>query len=174
MSLLIFTYRRQQIISQKSVLNAKLLDLNKKLMDLQSYAANIADGTVSINDLMSAPPSLFSRMTMFMNYSHQSSYAMAQERFNPTMAAAQAQGIFATMQPEMQQQYQQLIFKNLYDQSRQQFAEVEKKIMDKEGTKIEQERAQIETQLQMLAAEEKTVTDAETKEAENSAPKYVA
>ena len=59
MGVLIFSYRRQQIIAQKSRLNFKILQLHQKLMDLQTYAASVADGIVSFDDLTQAPSSIF-------------------------------------------------------------------------------------------------------------------
>ena len=46
MSLLIFAYRKLEIIRQKEELNYRLMNMNRKLHDLQQYASNIADGSV--------------------------------------------------------------------------------------------------------------------------------
>lgn len=174
MSLLIFTYRRQYIIRRKADLNMKLLELQQRQLELQSYASSIADSTVSLNDLMNSPASMFNRMSIFMVNSHQFSMSGAQQKFGPMVAMAQAQGAFANLQPQMQQQYQQMMFKNLYDQERERFSKVEQQLLHKEDTKIQQQIAQIQTQLTMLDSEEKNVTEAESKAAEASAPKYVA
>lgn len=152
----------------------KLLELQQKQMDYQRYASNVADGTVSLNDLLDCPASMFNRMSVFMVYSNQAAMAGAQQKFGQTMALAQGQGIFANMQAQQQQQYQQAMFKSLYDQERENFSKVEQKILNNEDTKIQQQIAQIQTQLTMLDAEEKSVSEAESKAAENSAPKYVA
>jgi hypothetical protein len=169
MSLLIFAYRKQDIISQKSALNMKLMNLRQKLMDLQSYASSIADGTVSMNDLMGAPASMFARMSIFMMYSHQASMAGAQGNFAQMM---QIPGAMPQMQnAQMQQQYQQMMFKNLYNQEREKFSKQEQKILNQQDTKIQQEIAQAETKLKMLDADDEKVRAAEDKEAEK-APKY--
>lgn len=172
MSLLIFSYRRQQIISQKSALNMKLLELNKKLMDLQSYAASIADGTVSLNDLMNAPASMFGRMSIFMMYSHQQSMMGAQEKF---AYMSQVPGAMPQMpDPKAQQQYAQMMFKNLYDQEREKAGKVEEKLLNKQDQQLQSEKAKIEDQLRLLDGEEKTISEQEGKAAEQAAPKYVA
>lgn len=171
MSLLIFSYRRQSIIALKNRLNFRLMQLNQKLMDLQQYSASIADGSVSMNDLMSTPGSMFGRMSIFLQSSHQAAYANAMQNARPVMAMNQA--TMAQMPPQLQQQYQQYIFKSLYEQGRQKFAEQEKRLLNNEDKRIEQEKAQLETQLKMLSAEEETVKSAEESEAKNSAPKYV-
>lgn len=172
MSLLIFAYRKQDIIRRKNDLNFKLLNLKQKLMDLQSYASSIADGTVSLNDLMKAPPSMFNRMSIFMMYSHEAAMSGAQQKY---ALLSQTPGAIPPMQdPNMQQQYAQMMFKNLYDQEREKTSKVEQKILNEQDKKIQQEVARIETQLKMLDAEEQTVTQAEDKAAEKGAPKYVA
>ena len=101
--------------NQASDLNFKLMQKQQELQDLQSYTAAIADGEVSLNDLSTAPASMFGNMTQYMVGSH--NYAM--------QAAQQQYGMFAGQQAVSQdamaqQQYQQLVFKNLYDQQKQQ------------------------------------------------------
>lgn len=170
MSLLIFAYRKQDIIRRKSDLQLKLMNLNKKLMDLQSYASSIADGTVSMNDLITAPSSMFGRMSIFMQYSHQMAMQGAQEKF---AYMSQTPGVMPQLQnPQLQQQYAQMMFKNLYDQEREKSTKVEQKILNQQDTKIQQEKTTIETQLKMLEAEEQTNNAAEDKAAQSSAPKY--
>lgn len=180
MSLLIFSYRRLDILARKSTLNFKLNQLNKKLMDLQSYSASIADGVVSLEDLTKAPASMFGNMMSFAQRSSMSAYQQAQQQFGSVWAMSQP-GIQASMsqvQPELQQQYmayqQKMIFKNLYDQAKQKSSDAEQKLLDVQDRKIEQEKAQIETQLKMLEAEEEKVTKAEEDGAKKSAPSYVA
>lgn len=172
MSLLIYSFRRHDIIRQKSTLNYKLMSLQKKLMDLQSYASKIADGIVSLNDMLEVPASQYNQLSVFMQYSHQMAYNGAQQKFS---VMSQVPGSMPQMpNAQLQQQYSQLMFKSLYDQEREKAAEVEKRRLNVVETKIQQEVAQIQTQLQMLESEEKNVTSAEEKAAEASAPKYTA
>lgn len=172
MGLLVFSYRRQSIIARKADINLKLLQLRQRQMDLQSYASSIADGSVSMNDLMGAPASVFGRMTSFMTSSHQQALMGAQQNIGGTLAMAQANGVFANLNPQMQQQYQQMIFKNLYDKERERFSHQEEKVLNHEDKRIEQQVAQLSTQLQMLEAEEKGVEKAESEDAQKSAPKF--
>lgn len=78
MSLLIFAYRKLEIIRQKSELNYKLMTMNQKIHDLQQYASNIADGSVSMSDMMNTPGSMFNRQLMFMTYAHNGALMSAQ------------------------------------------------------------------------------------------------
>ena len=95
MSLLIFAYRKLDIMRQKSDLNFRLMEITRKLGDLQQYAANIADGTVSMSDMMNTPGSMFGRQLMYMNYAH-------------NMALFGAQQQMAMMGPQIQMQMSQM------------------------------------------------------------------
>lgn len=171
MSLLIFAYRKLDIIRRRNDIQFKLLNLRQKLMDLQTYAASISDGTVSMNDLMTAPASQFGRMSIFMQYSHQMAMQGAQEKF---ALMSQTPGAIPPMQnPQLQQQYAQMMFKNLYDQEREKSSKVEQKILNQQDTRIQQEVSRLETQLKMLDSEEQSNNQAEDAAAKSSAPRYV-
>lgn len=172
MSLLIFTLRRNQIVQQKAAINLKLMEMRQKLMDYESYATSIADGSVSLNDLMSCPPSLFDRMTKYMFYSHAAAMQGAAQKFGfmSQMYAPQLQ----SQPPMVQQQYMFMLQKSLYEQERQRFSQIETKILNKENTKAQQEAERLQTQLKLLEAEEQSIREAEDKVLKNSAPKYTA
>lgn len=174
MSLLLFTYRHQQIIALKNDIQMKLMTLNQKRMDLQAYAASIADGPITMQKLMEVPPSQFDRMSIFMTYSNQVGMAGTREKFTQLQQSGALSQMLSQVPPQQQQAYQQYIQSQMFEKSRQDFAEHEKKILNLEDKKMEQQKAQLETQLNMITAEEKTVSDAESKAAEQSAPKYVA
>lgn len=172
MSLLLFTYRHQDIIVRKINLNYRIDQLNRKLMDLQSYSAAVADGSVSMNDLLQCPASQLGRMTLFMNASNQAGLADAQEKF---AFMSQIPGAIPQMSnSQLQQNYANMMFKSLYDQSKEKFAQQEAKLLTVEETKIQQEKAKLETQLKMLDSEEEEVSKAEDDGAKKSAPHFVA
>lgn len=110
MGLLIFAYRKLDIIHRKNELQYRLMNLTRKLSDLQQYAANIADGSVSMNDMMNTPSSMFGRQMMFMQYAHNGALFGAQQKFGmmQPMIAMQMQQM---QDPNMQMMYQQWIFK---------------------------------------------------------------
>lgn len=164
MSLLILAFRRQQIICRRNSIQLRLMELQKKLMDYQTYAASISKGSITMSDLMDCPSSLFGRMTNFMFSSDQSARFEAQQKFG---YMSQLYG--AQMQNPMMQQ---AMFKSLYEQGRERFNQVETKLLSKVDTQIEQEMARLNTQLKMLDAEEQSVTQGEDNAAKNSAPKY--
>lgn len=170
MSLLLFAFRKQDLIRRKFEVEAKITQLSEKLRNLMSYASSIADGTVSMNDMMSVPPSLFNRMSMFMMYSHQASVFGAQQKFG---MMSMTPGAMPQLQDPMQQQmYSQMVFKNFYEQEREKFKKIEEKVLDEQNKKITQEQEKLQTQLKMIEAELESVKSAEDKAAKDSAPKF--
>ena len=95
MSLLIFAYRKLDINRQRSDLNYRLMEITRKLSDLQQYASNIADGSVSMSDMMNTPSSMFGRQLMYMQYAHNGALFGAQQKM-------------AMMQPMIAQQMMQM------------------------------------------------------------------
>ena len=172
MSLLIFGFRKIDIIRQKNDLNYRLMQVTKKLSDLQQYSANIGDGSVSMFDMMNTPASMFNRQMMFSMYSHNMALAGAQQNFmmmQPMMNMQMQQ-----MDPSAQAMYQQWVFKNLYQQQKERINKVEQKLLNQQETQIQQEKAKIESHLKMLDQELQSVSEAENKAIENWKPNYVA
>ncbi len=171
MSLLIFAYRKLDINRRKSDLNYRLMELTRKLSDLQQYAANIGDGSVSMSDMMNTPSSMFGRQLMFMQYAHNGSLFGAQQKFammQPVIAMQMQQ-----MQPEMQQMYQNWIFKNLYDQERERMGKQEAKLLNEQEKQIQAEKMKLETQLKLLDQELQACKEGEDKSVEAWKPNYV-
>ena len=152
MTFLVLFARKMMLKNQASDLNYRLMQKQQELQDLQSYTAAIADGEVSLNDLSTAPASMFGNLTQFMVGSHNYAMTAAQQQYG--MVAGQQ----AVSQDAMaQQQYQQLLFKNLYDQQKQQVLKAEQarlhvkeKAMENEKLKLEQQLKLIETELSSL------------------------
>lgn len=168
--LLCGTARIFDIISRKSSLNLDLLTLRRKLMDFQKYAAGIGDNEISMDDMLNCPSSLFSRLSSFMAYSHNSAMNGASQKFAGVIAMNQAN--MQNIDANQMELYKQSVFKSLYDNERERFKRVEEKLLNAEETKIQQEISQKETELQMLENEEKSTKEAVQKYSENSAPKY--
>ena len=171
MSLLSFAYRKLDINRRKSDLNYRLMELTRKLSDLQQYAANIADGSISMSDMMNTPSSMFGRQLMFMQYAHNGSLFGAQQKFammQPVIAMQMQQ-----MQPGMQQMYQNWIFKNLYDQERERMGKQEAKLLNEQEKQIQAEKLKLETQLKLLDQELEACKQGEDKSVEQWKPNYV-
>ena len=159
MSFLIFAYRKLDIMQRKSDLNYRLMNLTRKLEDLQQYAANIADGSVSMSDMMNTPGSMFGRQLMYMQYAHNASLFGAQQQMQD---------------PNMQAMYQNWIFKSLYDQQREQIGKQETKLLNEQEKQIQAEKAKLETQLKLLDQELEACKQGEDKGAEQFKPNYTA
>ena len=121
------------------------MELTRKLSDLQQYSANIADGSVSMSDMMNTPGSMFGRQMMFMNYAHNAALFGAQQN----MAMMQPQIAMQMQQmpdPNMQMMYRNWIFQNLYKQQREQVAKQEAKLLNEQEYQacVEGEKRSIE------------------------------
>ena len=175
MSLLIFGYRKISILRQKSDLNYRIMQLTQKLSDLQQYAANIADGSVSMSDMMNTPASMFNRTMMYMTYAHNGALTNAQQQMQQMMMLPQVQAQMQQMQdPNQRMMYENWIFQNLYKQQREQFGKVEQKLLNEQEKEIQQEKAKLETQLKLLDAEYESVKSGEDAAAKQWKPEYVA
>lgn len=179
MSLLSLSKRHQDIIIQSSNLNYKLNLLNQKMMDLQSYASSIANSPLSIFDLMSAPASMFGKMSNFMQVSNHDASIYAQRNVDQAVKMNQAdyQNFINTQAQQGQTAqadaaYKNMMYQKLYQNVIDTLTKKETDALNREEKKIEQQKAQIETQVKMLDSEEKTVSEAEGKEAEKTAPKF--
>ena len=172
MSLLIFAYRKLDIIRQKSDLNYRLMELTRKLSDLQQYASNIGDGSVSMSDMMNTPSSMFGRQMMYMQYAHNGALFGAQQKMmmmQPTIAMQMQQ----MQNPNMQAMYQNWIFRNLYNQERERMGKQEQKLLNEQEKQIQAEKTKLETQLKLLEQEYTACKEGENKEAEHWKPEYV-
>lgn len=175
MSLLMLHRRRLSIIHQKYAINARLNEMNQKLQDLQQYAANIADGSVSISDMANTPAAMFNRQLMFMTYSHNGALMSANNNIQQYMMMPNVQAQMSQMQdPNQQQMYQQWIFKNLYQQEREKFSKQEGKLLNEQEKEMQKEKAKLETQLKMLEAELEGVKKGEQDAVQQWKPEYVA
>lgn len=149
------------------------MNLTRKLEDLQQYAANIADGSVSMSDMMNTPGSMFGRQLMYMQYAHNASIFGAQQQMQ--MMQPQIMMQMQQMQdPNMQAMYQNWIFKSLYDQQREQIGKQETKLLNEQEKQIQAEKAKIETQLKLLDQELEACKQGEDKGAEQFKPNYTA
>ena len=173
MSLLIFAYRKLDIMHRKNDLNYRLMNLTRKLSDMQQYAANIADGSVSMSDMMNSPSSMFGRQMMYMQYAHNGALFGAQQK----MAMMQPQIAMQMQQmqdPNYQAMYQQWIFKSLYDQERERMGKQETKLLNEQEKQIQAEKAKLETQLKLLDQELEACKQGEDAAVKQWKPEYTA
>ena len=158
--------------SRKLDLEAKLQRIIKKLEDLQRYAANIADGKVTMSEMMDTPGSMFCRQLMFMQWSHNTSIMGAQQNMTQMTPMISAQ--MAQMQPGMQGMYQQYIFQQLYQQQREERAKEETKMLNEQEKELQAEKLKIETEIKMVDQQYEASKQAVSKDIETFwKPNYV-
>lgn len=161
MGILLSIARKFSLISEISSVEAKVMKLRRKMSELRSYVSLIADGKVSISDLMNCPGNYFQSMSIFMVGSHQMAQASAQQKM---AYMSQVPGAMPQIpDPQMQQQYLKAMQMNFYDQARKESANQVAEKARIEGDGIEQELASATQQLAMLQEEKKQV-DQESKE----------
>ena len=171
MSPLIFAYRKLELNHRRNDLQYRLMELTKKLSDLQQYAANIGDGSVSMSDMMNTPGSMFGRQMMYMQYAHNSALMSA----NQNMAMMQPMIAMQMQQmpnPQYQAMYQQWIFRSLYNQARENIGKQESKLLNEQEKQIQAEKAKIETQLKMIEQEYESVKQGEEQAIKLMKPEY--
>lgn len=170
MSLLILFARKMSLKNQINDYNYKLMQKKQELMDLQQYTAAIADGSVSMNDLTTTPATMFGRMSQYMVGSH--NYAMNAATQNMAYLQGTNQVQTVSQDGAAQAQYQQMVFKNLYEQQRAQFQKAEEAKLNVKNKAIDNECLKIEQQLKQLEAEYQAIGSAVDKYAQETAPKF--
>ena len=116
---------------------------------------------------------MFGRQLMYMQYAHNTALFGAQQQMQmmqPQIAMQMSQ----MQDPNMQAMYQQWIFKNLYDQQREQIGKQESKLLNEQEKQIQAEKAKLETQLKLLDQELEACKQGEDKAVEQWKPNYVA
>ena len=172
MAILMFIARKHDLISQQYKYQARLQEITRKISDMQQYAANIADRSVSMYDMMNTPSSMFGRTMMYMSYSHNMAVQNSQMNFMQ-MQPMIAQQIMQ-MDPNSQMMYQQWIQQSLYKQERERMAKIEAKLLNQQEKEMMQEKTKIEAQLKMIEQELESVKQAEEAGIKAFAPKYTA
>ncbi|MBR5554534.1 hypothetical protein IKU74_00820 [bacterium] len=148
------------LIDREYKINEQIRQLDSKLSDLQRYGASIGDETISMQDMMGLPSSVFQRAMAFMNYSHNGALRGAQ--MNIQMMGPQLQAQMAQMQaqsqanPSAMAQYQQWIFQNLYKQELSKYQKHEAKLLNIQEQEIQKEKAKLNSELQIIKARYQT------------------
>ena len=65
----IFTMRKLQLTQRINQLQYRQMQLSQRLMDLATYAGNVADGILTPGEFMSSPASIFGVQMNFLNSS---------------------------------------------------------------------------------------------------------
>ncbi|MCM1010602.1 MAG: hypothetical protein NC390_06980 [Fusobacterium sp.] len=158
MCLFMILTRKLFLTRQKYDVNAKIMNITRKITDLQRYATNIADGKISGKEMYDVPTKFFGRQSIFQQYAHNRSLQMAnmQMATMAPMMAMQMQGV----NPQYAQMYQQNMFMNLYKEARQEAAEEEKKLLNEQEKELVLEKEKLQALAQEYDVELKGLNEA--------------
>lgn len=171
--LLVGQWRLTELISAKNRKNYRLMQLNMELQDLKSYGTNIADGGLSLSEMMSAPSSMFQRQMQYMMASSQYCQMSAQNQMAQMASNPMYQQMMAQSQnAQLQQQYQMMMYRSFYKQAQEQFAKYEAKLLNEKEKEMSKEKLALETELAMIEEEIKATKEAVKNDVQNFVPQY--
>ncbi len=171
MGILIFTARVHDLIYRKSNIEYRLTKLTRKLRDIQQYSATIANGGISIGDLLNSPGSMMGRTMAYLGFAHNSAIAYMNQNA-PYMQQIYMQQMGQQQSAQQQQMMQQYIMKQLYTQGRDRAMQIETKNLKMEEDRIAQEKEKLETLGKEIDAELKAAKEARDQGIKDMAPKY--
>ncbi len=171
MGILIFTARVHDLIYQKSNIEYKLTKLTKRLRDVQQYATTIANGGVSIGDLLNSPGSMMGRTMNYLGFAHASAIAYMNQNA-PFMQQVYMQQMGQQQNAQQQQMMQQYIMKQLYMQGRERAMQIETRNLKMEEDRLTQDKERLETLAKSIDAELKAAKEARDQGIKDMAPKY--
>ncbi len=137
------------LIQQKNDYEYQLSKIKQEIQDLKTYAENIADGGISIGEMLGTPSTMYGRQLMYMNAASQYCQVSAQNQMQQLMQTPYYQNMMAQQQADVQQSYQSLMYKSFYDQAQAQFAKYEKKLLHEKEKALEQKQQTIMTNLEI-------------------------
>lgn len=170
MAFLMYVALKQDLIHEQYRLQDRMRVLVRKTRDLSKYGTNMSDGSISLNDMLNTPSSMFGRQSMFMSYSHNMAMMGAQQQMAQIEPMIQMQ--LSQMPPQYQQSYRNMIFQNLYKEKRDEVKQQETKLLNEQEEEIQSEKEQIQSQLAMVKQELESVKQAEADGIKDMKPNY--
>lgn len=172
MGILTFSYRVHELIRRRSDVSYKLMQMSRKLQKLQSYAAIVGTGSMSIGAILSAPGEYTGRLMNYMNYAHNGAAQYMQMNAPGMMQMYMNNNGANPLSPQQMQQMQQSIYYSLYTQARDKIAEQEQKNLKIEEDKLSQEKERLQSELTAIEQELSSVKSARDKSIQDMIPKY--
>ena len=173
MGLFIFTARIHDLIHQKHEIEYKLAKLTKKTRDMAQYSSLVANGGITIGNLLSTPGSMMNRSMNYLGYAHNSALQYMQQNA-PMMQQMYMQQIGMQQNPMQQQQMNNYIMQSLYIQGRDRAAQIETRNLKEEEAKMASEKEQLEAALQAVTTELQSAREARNQESKDWKPNYTA
>ncbi len=173
MGFLIFTARVHDLIHQKSDNEYRLSKLFKKKRDLQQYAATVANGGISIGDLLNSPGTMMGRTMNYLGFAHNSALAYMNQNA-PYMQQMYMNQMGQGQNAQQQQQMQEYIMRQLYQQGRERAMQVETRNLKLEEDRLAQEIEKLQALQSSIAEELQEAKAARNQGIKDMAPKYTA
>ena len=131
------SWRISQLIQRRSDRKHRLQVVNMELNDLKTYGQNIADGGITIGEMMKTPTSMYTRQLFYMNNAAQYCQMNANMQMQQLMNTPYYQSMMAQQDPQVQQAYQQMLQQSFYKQAQQQFSKYEANLINEKETAME-------------------------------------
>lgn len=151
--MLLSTHMRiHELVMRKSRNDQRLRQLNIQLNDLQRYAEHIADGKISLFEMIKTPASMFNRQLVFNNYSlrysaHKAEVEVSALTQNPYYNS------FIAQNPQYQQYYTDMMRRNFYAEAQKEFAQYERERLHEQEGQIKGEKDCIKVDNEAIKAE---------------------
>ncbi len=172
MGILTFSFRVHELIQRRSDVQYKLMQMSRKLTKLQSYAAVVGTGQMSIGALLSAPGDYAGRLMNYMNYAHNGATQYMQMNGPGMMQMYQMNGGQNQPTPQQMEMMQRQVYYSLYTQARSKYAELEQRNLKIEEDKLSQEKEKLQTELAAIEQELTNTKQARDKAIQDMMPKY--
>ncbi len=137
--------KRNELTMKIADYQQQLTDIEEQLSDLQSYAGCIADGGVTIGELMNTPTSMYNRYITFMNTSQAYSQMTAGNQLQQLIGSSQYQQLMMQQSggnPQIELWYRNAAYQKFFEQAQSSFVRYEKNLLhQKEKTLMQRKNA---------------------------------
>jgi hypothetical protein len=151
--------KRNEMTQKIADYEQQLKEINEELEDLRSYAANIADGGVTIGELMTTPTSMYNRHITFMNTSQQYSQMTAASQLQLLISQPQYQQLMMQQSggnPQVELWYRNAAYQKFYEQAQGKFVKFEQKLLHEKEKALIQKQEALKGSLESCKAQKDT------------------
>ena len=168
-------FRGAKIKSELSDLRLKQMKLQDKIAALAAYAANIADGIITPEELSKSPASIFGRQMAYMMNSIPMAMIQGSQAFGMYMGQYGAQIQAFGQDPAMAMMMNanpMMLQMNFFKQALERQGKIEQEKLHVEEKKLQKELSGIEIRIKMLEAEQQSIAKAIDNEIRQNTPKF--
>ncbi len=150
MSILASSWRISQLIQQKSEYQHRLHMITTELNDLKRYGENIADGCISIGEILRTPTSMYRRNMAYLTYADAYSQNAANIQMDELTRSPYYIEMMRGQTAEAQQYYAQMMSQQFKKAAAQQFAKYEAAMIHEKEAALEQEQETTKEDLETI------------------------